>query len=131
MPAVIGLDRYLIHKKRCLRPIESEGYRSMRGPDIKGAYRITFLILLLIVVAAIFRFALAADAYRMITPSRPIFFYNAAVLGFNYFQLGFLRRGLAGSIAYLLGPNLLAATFLFHTFCAVWIAALGTWIIIR
>lgn len=55
----------------------------------------------------------------------PLLLYQAGVLGFNYFQFGFVRRGLGGSIAYLLGPNLLYATAFFHILSAIWVAALA------
>ena len=39
--------------------------------------------------------------------------YNRAVLGFNYFELGAIRRGLAGSIVYLLSPDILVGSTAF------------------
>ncbi|HEY3634002.1 MAG TPA: hypothetical protein VGK95_03020, partial [Caldimonas sp.] len=36
--------------------------------------------------------------------------YQAGVLAFNYFEFGPIRRGLAGSIVYLLGPDILKAS---------------------
>lgn len=59
------------------------------------------------------------------------FLYQAGALGFNYFQFGFVRRGLAGSIAYLLGPDLLLATVIFHILSAIWVAALACWLLSR
>jgi len=39
--------------------------------------------------------------------------YTRAVLGFNYFELGAIRRGLGGSIVYLLSPDILVGTTAF------------------
>jgi putative flippase GtrA len=39
--------------------------------------------------------------------------YTRAVLGFNYFELGAIRRGLGGSIVYLLSPDILVGTTVF------------------
>ena len=39
--------------------------------------------------------------------------YQRAVLAFNYFELGAIRRGLAGSIVHLLSPDILIATTVF------------------
>src|SRR6516225_8013785 len=40
--------------------------------------------------------------------------YHASILGINYFDFGFVRRGLSGSIAYLFGSDLLRATIWFY-----------------
>ena len=50
---------------------------------------------------------LMASAVRrgvLLTEESPLL-YHAATLGFNYFDFGFVRRGLAGSIVSLLGPD--------------------------
>ena len=49
--------------------------------------------------------------------------YQAATLGFNYFELGPVRRGLGGSIVYLLSDNALLGTAIFYLLSAVAVAA--------
>jgi hypothetical protein len=50
-------------------------------------------------------------------------FYQAATLGFNYFEFGPVRRGLGGSLAYLLSDNLLLGTARFHILMSAAVAA--------
>jgi hypothetical protein len=50
---------------------------------------------------------LLASAVRrgvLLTDESPLL-YHAATLAFNYFDFGSVRRGLAGSVVYLLGPT--------------------------
>lgn len=58
-------------------------------------------------------------------------FYNAATLAFNYFELGAVRRGLGGSIVYLLSRNPLLGTALFHAISAAAVSLSMTWLILR
>jgi hypothetical protein len=67
---------------------------------------------------------LLASAVRrgvLLTDESPLL-YHAATLGFNYFDFGFVRRGLAGSIVSLLGPDRLLGTAVFHLLCAAAVA---------
>ncbi len=67
---------------------------------------------------------LMASAVRrgvLLTDESPLL-YHAATLGFNYFDVGFVRRGLAGSVVSLLGPNRLLGTAVFHVLCAAAVA---------
>ena len=67
---------------------------------------------------------LLASAVRrgvLLTEESPLL-YHAATLGFSYFDFGFVRRGLAGSIVSLLGPDRLLGTAVFHVFCAAAVA---------
>jgi hypothetical protein len=68
---------------------------------------------------------LLASAVRrgvLLTEESPLL-YHAATLGFNYFDFGFVRRGLAGSVVSLLGPDRLLGTAVFHVLCAAAVAA--------
>jgi len=51
--------------------------------------------------------------------------YQAATIGFNYFEFGFVRRGLAGTIVYLSGLPQLAGTVCFHLLSAAFVSAAG------
>ena len=62
----------------------------------------------------LFAFVLAAYQLTWINFTKGGWDYNAAVLGMNYFDFGFVRRGLSGSIAYLFGSDLLRATIWFY-----------------
>src|SRR6187399_2286190 len=67
---------------------------------------------------------LLASAVRrgvLLTEESPLL-YHAATLGFNYFDFGFVRRGLAGSVVSLLGPDRLLGTAVFHVLCAAAVA---------
>src|SRR3982751_1982394 len=67
---------------------------------------------------------LMASAVRrgvLLTDESPLL-YHAATLGFNYFDFGFVRRGLAGSVVSLLGPDRLLGTAVFHVLCAAAVA---------
>lgn len=81
-----------------------------------------FLALAVILVVATTRL-LAASAWRgdLFGPWSPLQ-YQAATLGFNYFEFGFTRRGLGGSIAHLLSDDILVATVLFHVLSATAVA---------
>jgi hypothetical protein len=68
---------------------------------------------------------LLASAVRrgvLLTDESPLL-YHAATLAFNYFDFGSVRRGLAGSVVYLLGPDRLLGTAVFHVLCAAAVAA--------
>ena len=54
--------------------------------------------------------------------------YQAGVLGFNYFEFGPIRRGLAGSIVYLLGPDIVKATNWFFLLSAAAVALPVLWL---
>lgn len=80
------------------------------------------LALAVILVVATTRL-LGASAWRgdLFGPWSPLQ-YQAATLGFNYFEFGFARRGLGGSIAHLLSDDILVATVLFHLLSATAVA---------
>lgn len=92
-----------------------------------------YLLLALFVVLFILscRLLISTVIHHSFWSSYPPLLYQAGTLGFNYFQFGFVRRGLGGSIAYLLGPNLLYATALFHVLSAMCVAALACWLLGR
>ena len=54
--------------------------------------------------------------------------YQAAVLAFNYFEFGPIRRGLAGSIVYLLGHDILKASTWYFLLSAVAVALPVIWL---
>jgi hypothetical protein len=54
--------------------------------------------------------------------------YQAGVLAFNYFEFGPIRRGLAGSIVYLLDPDVLKASTLFFMLSAAAVTLPVVWL---
>lgn len=54
--------------------------------------------------------------------------YNAAGLGINYFQFGFMRRALGGSIAHLLNRDLWMSVLLFYVVSATLFSAIACYI---
>ena len=66
---------------------------------------------------------LASATWRgvLLTEESPLL-YHAAAIGFSYFDVGFVRRGLAGSVVSLLGPDRLLGTAIFHVLCAAAVA---------
>ena len=66
---------------------------------------------------------LASAVWRgvLLTDESPLL-YHAAAIGFSYFDVGFVRRGLAGSVVSLLGPDRLLGTAVFHVLCAAAVA---------
>jgi hypothetical protein len=54
--------------------------------------------------------------------------YQVAVLAFNYFEFGPIRRGLAGSIVYLLGHDILKASTWFYLLSAGAVALPVVWL---
>ena len=76
---------------------------------------------------------LLASAVRrgvLLTDESPLL-YHAATLGFNYFEFGFVRRGLAGSVVSLLGPDRLLGTAVFHVLCAAAVAGGAATLFVR
>lgn len=57
--------------------------------------------------------------------------YQAAALAFNYFEFGAIRRGLGGSIAYLLSADMMVASAAFHLLSAVTVALTIMWLYAR
>jgi hypothetical protein len=57
-------------------------------------------------------------------PHSPLL-YQASTLGFNYFEMGAIRRGLGGSLVHLLGHDQLRATAAFHLLSAMAVALAG------
>ena len=49
-----------------------------------------------------------------LTPVTAVSDYGLATVSFNYFQFGAARRGLAGSIVYLLNPDIRVGAALFY-----------------
>lgn len=58
-------------------------------------------------------------------------YYHAGTLAFNYFEMGAVRRGLGGSMVYLLADNPLLGTALFHWVWAAAVAVPFTWLVLR
>jgi hypothetical protein len=59
-------------------------------------------------------FAFVLVSYRLAETCCLFPIYHASILGINYFDFGFVRRGLGGSIAYFFGSDLLRATIWFY-----------------
>lgn len=54
--------------------------------------------------------------------------YQAGTLGFNYFDFGAIRRGLAGSIVHLVPTGLVDGTLIWHLMCSAGLSALVLWL---
>lgn len=80
----------------------------------------------LLMLASTRLYAIHAVRGELFQPT-PDLTYQAAVLGFNYFELGSIRRGLGGSIAYLLSRDPFVAAGLFHLLSAAAVAAVAAW----
>jgi hypothetical protein len=63
-------------------------------------------------------------------PDSPML-YSAATVSFNYIQFGAVRRGLVGTLVYLLHPNRMVGTALFWVLSAAALCALASWIFTR
>ena len=63
-------------------------------------------------------------------PDSPIL-YSAATLSFNYIEFGAVRRGLAGTLVYLLHPDRMVGTAVFWVLSAASLCALASWIFTR
>ncbi len=59
-------------------------------------------------------------------PDSPML-YSAATLSFNYIEFGAVRRGLASTLVYLLYPNRMVGTALFHVLSAAALCGLASW----
>jgi hypothetical protein len=57
--------------------------------------------------------------------------YSAAVLSLNYFDFGFVRRGLGGTVVYLLGTNRLSATAVFHVLSSICLSVVASVVFAR
>src|SRR5262245_15363686 len=99
----------------------------MKGIDERQEGRLIVLTVLLAIAGMYYRPFLAS-----LTNLPPLLLsksqgehYQAAVLGLNYFDFGYVRRGLGGSLAYLISSDLRAATILFHLVCSASFVSLG------
>ena len=81
------------------------------------------VLLFLVLVAASARLLVGSYRYGNLLGTNSPLFYQAATLGFNYFELGAIRRGLGGTIVYLLSSNALIGTVYFHLLSAAAVAA--------
>ena len=89
------------------------------------------LLLFLVLIAGSTRLLVAAQRQgNLLEPYSPLL-YQAATLGFNYFELGAVRRGLGGSIVHLLSRDILLATVYFHLLAAAAVAAGATLVFAR
>jgi len=78
-----------------------------------------FLVLLLLSARLLIS---ATYQHTLQSPKSPLL-YHAGTLAFNYFDFGFVRRGLGGSIVHLIGGEMLRATAIFHMLSAVAVSA--------
>jgi hypothetical protein len=88
-------------------------------------------IVLLFLLLTLVSFRLVVTYWDLLLEERSPLLYQAATLGFNYFDFGAVRRGLGGSIVYLLGDNLLRATAVFHILSSALVAAAACWFFAR
>ncbi|MBC7780208.1 MAG: hypothetical protein H7125_08895 [Proteobacteria bacterium] len=91
---------------------------SESGFSAKWQSALLFCILCLASGRMLLKRALTGDLWGVDSP----FLYQAGTLGFNYFELGPIRRGLGGSIAHLLAGDMLVATVRFHFLAAACVA---------
>lgn len=91
-----------------------------------GAVRQREALLLwgLLLFASARLFLLHAARGELFQPT-PDLAYQTAVLAFNYFEFGAIRRGLGGSIVYLLHPDIFVGIFLFHMLSAALVAGVA------
>ena len=92
-----------------------------RGPERRVQLAYAAALFAVLVLLSTRLLASAVRRHVLLTDESPLL-YHAATLGFNYFDFGFLRRGLGGSIVLLLGPNLLLGTAIFHVLSAAAVA---------
>ncbi len=118
---VIGLSvssvaSFFGHRDFSFRPQASSGgvTRTVGLPGPAPAHVTWMTVLFIVVVLAA---SLRVPVHLALTGRLPDIFelgaYTRAVLGFNYFELGAIRRGLGGSIVYLLSPDILVGTTAF------------------
>ena len=97
-------------------------------PRVCGVPRWQSVCLFVLLVVASARFAVNAGS--LLAAQRDVL-YQAGTLAFNYFQFGAVRRGLGGSIAYLLSRDATAATIWFHFLSAACVASTAAWLFRR
>lgn len=84
------------------------------------------IVLFIVSVAAASRLLLWAVGMGTLDRVGRDVLYQAGTLAFNYFEFGAVRRGLGGSIAWLLSRDPAVAALAFHTLFAVLVAAIAT-----
>jgi hypothetical protein len=89
------------------------------------------VVLFVVLLAASTRFLLASYHRGDLFTVDSLLFYQAGTLGFNYFEMGAVRRGLGGSIVYLLSSDTLHGTVAFHLLSAAAVALPVTWLVSR
>jgi len=94
----------------------------MKPPTLRDPRTRPALLLSLILVVASMRWIASAGGRSELFTADSYLLYQAATMGFNYFELGAVRRGLGGSIVHLLNPDMLVATLMFHVLSAVAVA---------
>jgi hypothetical protein len=94
--------------------------KTTRGTYARGCQSVLLFVLLCLASSRFLVSSLLSG--NLFSENSPIF-YQAATLGFNYFEFGAVRRGLGGSLAYLLSDNLLVGTIRFHMLMAAAVAA--------
>jgi len=104
----------------------------MDGPsrEVRAWRGLMVLVLLALVGMSIRVLFVAHRTGNLRTVDSPLL-YQAGTLGFNYFDFGFVRRGLAGSIVRLIGGDRLIATSAFHVLSAVLVAGAACWLLAR
>ena len=100
-----------------------------RTPSNSRSFDRAALLLFLLLTALSARVLIVN--HDIISGEKSFLLYQAATLAFNYFDFGFIRRGLAGSLVYLLGPDRLQSTALFHLLTAASVAAVACWFFAR
>lgn len=83
----------------------------------------TALFIVLLLLSA--RLLISAGYQHTLLSARSPLLYHAGTLAFNYFDFGFVRRGLGGSVVHLIGGDLLRATAIFHMLSAAAVSAVA------
>src|SRR4051812_41671125 len=86
-----------------------------------------FLVLLLLSA----RLLISATYQHTLQSPRSPLLYHAGTLAFNYFDFGFVRRGLGGSIVHLIGGTVLRATAIFNMLSAAAVSAVACLLLTR
>ena len=100
-------------------------------PPRASAKRWQWLLFATLLVAASTRLLLASQWKGELLGPRSPLLYQAATLGFNYFEMGPIRRGLAGTVVHLIGSDILLATVVFHLASAFGVAVTTGLIFVR
>ncbi|MFL5334495.1 MAG: hypothetical protein ACJ8H8_15210 [Geminicoccaceae bacterium] len=114
-------------KPLILSPMNSHSFLLKAIPRQRAAALLLFAITFVLSLRQLLRWIIHGDFFH---PDSPML-YSAATVSFNYIQFGAVRRGLAGTLVYLLHPNRMVGTAMFYVLSAAALSALTSWIYAR